>query len=821
MTAIATDQDNNLARIPFAARFEGSVPESTVVTLNTLCKPCDDFVQSSALLRRLGRGKDIRIGVEETGTVGTPRDLRRGYHSGECHLCALLWVRAGGHLLDPGTDGTGGVGSADEPVEVRLTARDPEKEYEIMVGKETDRAKKLWYKIASSPGISENGYIDLSINLVRKDKVYADLHVHHSSNPKLNKETLNFTSSPISSLHPSTYSKIKAWQQNCSTSHARCRQFPHLVSPTRRLPSRLLDLSNDRVRLEPSVSSILSENPNLEYTTLSHMWGLNPSSCPQLQLSTLAAFTLDIPLSSLPDKYVYAIHITRALGYRYIWIDSLCIIQDSPEDWTREALLMASVYGGTAVNISYTFPPDSDTPQNHLRDPRVHLPCLTSPPSSSKWNEKTLVINYRPGYHRPAWSPTVYKTLWPLLSRGWVFQERLLCPRTVYIGQDRQLWECCDAIIDEFYGPLTTVPGSKSHFHRIITGIAASFHSEATAPQTTAADSSPPEAEKKKNKNLFLDFDEDRTNADAQWGPLVRDYRAAELTKEFDRGIAFAGIARAIQAAAGVTYLAGLWRELFAFDMLWSVGLALVGDNAAAEQAKVDKRKREMKKAPSWSWFAIVPMATAIGGDVLDWPFRTTMQTYRRHGVFEASVLGYRHPKAGAGAGGGSDVLLHDFEGMSVTLRAKRIPCGFEWWDEFGMLYVVPFGETELIMGRHANMWRGEAVRPRVLKYAHDESSVKKGDVLPEGAHMVLTVEQAWHVDAADVAKRTYDFVRGEDVPSTWKTSYQYAGIVVVPAGGGAEGWRRIGAFMLFDDFTGHEVRGPFDGVSEEELVLV
>ena len=646
--------------------------------------------------------------------------------------------------------------------------------------------------------------------------------------PKLNTSTLGFTSSPVSSRHSSNFAQIQTWLHHCTTTHTRCTELPSLISPTAQLPSRLLDVTSNTIKLDCSIPP----SGALPYTTLSHMWGTDPSACPQLTLATLPTFTAAIDIADLPPKYAYAIHITRALGYRYIWIDSLCIIQDSAEDWTREALKMAAVYGRSALNISYVFPPDKDVRENYLRDPRVLLPCCTALPgkvstSGSKGNkgekggngegDKRLVISHRPNFHRPTWSPTVYKKIWPLLSRGWVFQERLLCPKTVYFGQERLLWECCEGIVDEYYGPLTTVPGSKSHFHRVITGLAAGLGTVARRETGSTGGGEGKELKREENdKFASVAYDEDQSKADEQWGPLVKDYRAGDLTKEYDRGIAFAGIARAIQASAGVTYLAGLWKELFAYDLLWTVGLVVVSDE---ERQKAEKRKAETREAPSWSWFAVVPMANKMGGDVLDWPFRTTMQTYRRHGLFEAKVVGFEHPK-----GENPDALLHDFAGMSVTLRAKKVPCGFEWWEQFDMLCVVPHGETKWMMGKIANTWKGEAVLPRVLKYAHDDSMVKKGDVLPGDACMVLTTEQAWHVDKADPAKRTHDFVKGKDVPEGWGTSYQYAGIVVVPSGvdsQGRETWRRIGAFMLFDNVTGHDLTGPFDENKEEDIVLV
>lgn len=75
------------------------------------------------------------------------------------------------------------------------------------------------------------------------------------------------------------------------------------------------------------------------HVTLSHCWG---SSLPyQLTMQTIAVLKSDgmLPLSQLGRTFQEAIEVTRRLGVSYIWIDCLCIIQDSVEDWERESVL--------------------------------------------------------------------------------------------------------------------------------------------------------------------------------------------------------------------------------------------------------------------------------------------------------------------------------------------------------------------------------------------------------------------------------------------------------------------------------------------------
>ncbi|KAH8654616.1 heterokaryon incompatibility, partial [Tricladium varicosporioides] len=86
------------------------------------------------------------------------------------------------------------------------------------------------------------------------------------------------------------------------------------------------------------------------YLTLSHCWGGGNNF--KLQAGNLKHLKSEIPLDQLPRTFRDAMVITKVLGYRYLWIDSLCIIQDSEEDWAQEAGRMAQVYGNAILNLA-------------------------------------------------------------------------------------------------------------------------------------------------------------------------------------------------------------------------------------------------------------------------------------------------------------------------------------------------------------------------------------------------------------------------------------------------------------------------------------
>jgi hypothetical protein len=90
----------------------------------------------------------------------------------------------------------------------------------------------------------------------------------------------------------------------------------------------------------------------VQYASLSHCWG--KLKIITLTTSNLAGFQHEIPLKELPKTFQEAIYVTRYLGLQYIWIDSLCILQDSSEDWAKESVQMADVYGAAEINIAAT-----------------------------------------------------------------------------------------------------------------------------------------------------------------------------------------------------------------------------------------------------------------------------------------------------------------------------------------------------------------------------------------------------------------------------------------------------------------------------------
>ncbi|RAL64931.1 hypothetical protein DID88_001523 [Monilinia fructigena] len=214
-----------------------------------------------------------------------------------------------------------------------------------------------------------------------------------------------------------------------------------------------------------------------------------------------------IQAEALTKTFREAISSVRSIGIDYIWIDSLCIIQDSEADWEIESASMASVYRGSAITVAAAGAPDGTIgcflkPQEYIGHMRVEHPS----------NDYSKGWNITQHYER-------VEEL-PLGRRAWALQERLLSPRVLHFAPHEITWECRYGDASE-YSP------------RIAEWKLAGIYS--------------------------------------RWSEIVNEYTRAQLTYSKDKLIAIAGIAFAAHEETGDEYLAGLWRNNLEEQLLWVV----------------------------------------------------------------------------------------------------------------------------------------------------------------------------------------------------------------------------------------------------------
>ncbi|KAF1995017.1 HET-domain-containing protein, partial [Amniculicola lignicola CBS 123094] len=193
------------------------------------------------------------------------------------------------------------------------------------------------------------------------------------------------------------------------------------------------------------------------YIALSHCWGSNLNESPLKTLkATLPTHLEDIPLSSLSRTFRDAIAFTRKLKIRYIWIDSLCIVQDDDMDWQHEIPKMGDIYRNCWLTLSAAKSADGSGGLFTESTPGVPITFFD--------DGRETLFHARRVFSDSAAYPNMdehldmkvdrmqHDTDFPLFFRGWVMQERYLSPRTLYFCASELIWECSDKAQCECWG---------------------------------------------------------------------------------------------------------------------------------------------------------------------------------------------------------------------------------------------------------------------------------------------------------------------------------------------------------------------------------
>ena len=229
------------------------------------------------------------------------------------------------------------------------------------------------------------------------------------------------------------------WIRGCIDNHAHPKNTDGLM------PSRPLDLVNPSQSVdEKTINLIDTGGTEYSYVTLSHCWGQEGHF--KLYHDNLREFKRGIKVSSLPKTYQDATTITKRLNVRYLWIDSLCIIQDDMEDWAMESGRMDSVYTNSVFTIA----------ADHAKDGRSG--CFNNRPSRKyvtidgiKHNdtEKTVeAFLFLPGLYSMRGDKVELRGE-ALSARAWAFQERVLSIRALHFCSDQMYYECDNEFISE------------------------------------------------------------------------------------------------------------------------------------------------------------------------------------------------------------------------------------------------------------------------------------------------------------------------------------------------------------------------------------
>ncbi|KEY72507.1 hypothetical protein S7711_10184 [Stachybotrys chartarum IBT 7711] len=245
---------------------------------------------------------------------------------------------------------------------------------------------------------------------------------------------------PEAPRDPLQIQRLKQWIQNCSENH-----HHENMEPLPPLPTRVLRINEDAsmVFLEASAGD------RGEYAALSHCWGsLQPITMTSNNLSEMQN---GLSTSDLPQTFQDAVWMTHALGYRRLWIDSLCIKQDDVEDWKRESATMHTVYRNAVIAISATRAANSSEgflgPRQQPRP--VLVPYQLRDESNQQVSTSNVYAFVSPLKHEAFPNTITEFSGEPLSSRGWALQERFLSARVLHFTRTQTWFECEDRMLSE------------------------------------------------------------------------------------------------------------------------------------------------------------------------------------------------------------------------------------------------------------------------------------------------------------------------------------------------------------------------------------
>lgn len=324
------------------------------------------------------------------------------------------------------------------------------------------------------------------------------------------------------------------------------------------LPTRILDLGGAQNELRSDVKLYVSRHEPEEYICLSHCWGSDRGSAPlQTTVETLHMFQQVIAYEKLPKTFQDAVVFTRKLGYRFLWIDSLCIVQDDSEDWLAEAGRMADIYENAALTLAAASSADSLGGLFRKSTPEVLISHGREGQTQPAIRQFSNPVFFQYGHRQSALEKPGENKISPLMKRAWIYQERMLSGQILFFTPLELVFEC-----------------------RV------SSRTESGYPWI---DSRP--------KHAFSSVYSSDCSTDLPllWRQLVVQFSQLQLSLNNDRLSAIAGIAtRFSQRLTGgerMSYFAGSWRETFIEDMLWESSIRI-----GSSPQRVDEC------IPTWSW---------------------------------------------------------------------------------------------------------------------------------------------------------------------------------------------------------------------------
>ncbi|KAG0649496.1 hypothetical protein D0Z07_4316 [Hyphodiscus hymeniophilus] len=450
-----------------------------------------------------------------------------------------------------------------------------------------------------------------------------------------------------------TIVQIRQWLDECLSTHNESipHDEAHPSSARFPLPTRVLDVGTET---EPAMRLFQPSCVQYaDYVALSYVWGASPFL--KTVSSNLEAHLECLKEIDLPQTFIDAINITRNLGLRYLWVDALCIIQDSPDDKRVEIGAMEQTYANSTLTVAIVNA--TGAAEGFLKTkPRLTVDLPYRCPDGTFGS-----VQVSP-------QETVDLSQAILYTRAWCLQENLLSPRLLLFTDTEVIWQCeshpmrrPDTNHVQYIDANPQLGASP--FARIPKSVSSAVTQDHTQDHTTPLD---PDLELARYKT---------------WIRIVENYTKRNITNLSDRLPAIAGIAQKFKTAWSDEYCAGIWKRHFIASLSWRRG--------ASDSWRSGSDKKQYfpplteYRAPSWSWASIegpvhfdsrldLGNARGLGAKLLSvgvMPLRDQVSLGEAHSgeaILEASLIPVRDLPIRGNGGLGQDAQSFRTGGQTV-----------------------------------------------------------------------------------------------------------------------------------------------------------
>ncbi|KAI1115763.1 heterokaryon incompatibility protein-domain-containing protein [Nemania sp. NC0429] len=360
---------------------------------------------------------------------------------------------------------------------------------------------------------------------------------------------------------------LRHWLEKCEAEHPSCK-----LSTITTRPARFLEISTtnqDIIRLVPS-DKLDTLSSTFRYIALSHCWGSSISVPLTTKQGNYDANTKGIRIDSLPKTFKDSVLVARGIGVRYLWIDSLCIVQDNEMDWVLESAKMAHVYQGSYFTIAATSSAHGggglflDLPVSTIKVTRDDHEGVK--PMTQGILPDACFIRQPIASRQAIWNS-------PLTKRAWVLQEQILSNRLIHFTNEQMYFQCHDELESEDGTICDKGFNSLQGTARVSEGEIGMGKRDFSKPIA----------------------------AIGTWWSWVTEYSSRALTFHKDRMAAIAGIVKYYGDRTAQEPILGLWKDTIWYDLGWHV---------ESDLASISHDHPYISNIPRWSWLSIQPSIT-------------------------------------------------------------------------------------------------------------------------------------------------------------------------------------------------------------------